>query len=54
VDQDVPGDLETSDRYVLLPHLDSEGVLEEWYRYEAEATGRALREWREENGLRLK
>jgi hypothetical protein len=95
LDEEVPNDLETSARYVLLPHkaeldlgkrlalrftenelpgsynriagffrhkgayarfkdlLDSEGALERWYRYEADATERALREWCAENDLQL-
>jgi hypothetical protein len=95
VDEKVPDDFETSDRYLLLPHkseldlgkglalrfaasdlphcydrivgffrhkgayarfkdlLDSEGALERWYKYEAEATERALRDWCAENDIRL-
>jgi len=95
LDEEVPDDLETSDRYVSLPHkvdldlgkrlalrfaaselpycrdriadffrhkgayarfkdlLDSEGALERWYKYEAEATERALRDWCAENGIQL-
>jgi len=95
LDEEVPDDLETSDRYLLLPHkteldlgkglalrfaaselphcydrivgffrhkgayarfkglLDSEGALERWYKYEAEATESALREWCAENDIQL-
>jgi hypothetical protein len=95
LDEDVPHDLETSDRYLVLPHkteldlgkglalrfavgelphcydrivgffrrkgayarfkdlLDSEGALERWYKYEAEATGKALRDWCAENDIHL-
>src|SRR5436190_5374505 len=87
VDEDTPDDLETSDRYIAVPHkndldlgnrlalrfveeqlpqrldtivdffrrrgayarfkdlVSSEGYLEKWYAYEAEATEHALREW---------
>jgi hypothetical protein len=95
LDEEVPPDLETSDRYLLLPHkteldlgkglalrftaselshsydrvvgffrhkgayarfkdlLDSEGALERWHEYEAEATDRALRDWCAENDIHL-
>jgi Uncharacterised protein family (UPF0158) len=95
VDEEVPADLETSDRYIPVPHktelnlgkglalrfvaselpdsydrvagffrhrgayarfkdlLDSEGALERWYRYEAEASEKALRDWCAENDIRL-
>ena len=95
LDEEVPDDLETSDRYLLVPHktdldlgkglalrfaaselphcydrivgfflrkgaysrfkdlLDSEGILERWYKYEAEATERALRDWCSENRIQL-
>lgn len=33
--------------------LESEGVLEQWYEYENEATERALREWCALNGIRI-
>jgi hypothetical protein len=33
--------------------LGSHGLLDEWYRFEEEATAVALREWCESNGLRL-
>jgi hypothetical protein len=33
--------------------LESMGLLEEWYRFEAEATGRALRDWCAENGIEV-
>ena len=32
----------------------SKGMLEAWYKYEAQAVERALRTWSEENGLQLK
>jgi hypothetical protein len=95
LDEGVPDDLETSDRYLLVPHktdldlgkglalrfaaselphcydrivdffrhkgayarfkdlLDSEGTLERWYKYEAEATDKALRDWLFTKALRL-
>lgn len=95
LDEEVPDDLESSDRYLLLPHkteldlgkglalrftavelphrydpvvgyfrhkgayarfkdlLDSEGALARWYKYEADATERALREWCAENDIHL-
>ena len=95
LDDEVPDDLETSDRYLLLPHkteldlgkglalrftgselphcyervvaffghkgayarfkdlLDSQGALEQWYKYEAGAIERALRDWCAENDIRL-
>ena len=95
LDEEVPDDLETSDRYLLLPHrteldlgkalalrfaaselphcydrivgffrhkgayarfkdlLDSEGALERWYTYEAEATESALRDWCADNDIQL-
>ena len=34
--------------------LSSEGLLEKWYEFEAEATERALREWAEANGIHVK
>ena len=33
--------------------LDSEGALELWYKYEAEATEKALRDWCAENDIQL-
>ena len=95
LDEEIPNDLEASDRYLLLPHkteldlgiglalgftaselpdcfdrvpdffrhkgayarfkdlLDSQGALERWYRYEADATERALREWAADNDVQL-
>jgi hypothetical protein len=92
---DVPDDLETSDRYLAVPHkndldlgrrlalryvaqelparydqvegifqrqraysrfkdlLESEGVLEAWYVFEADAVERALRQWCAENGIEI-
>ena len=94
-EEDVPDDLEISDRYVPIPHkndldlgtqlalrfareelphrfgtiadffrhrgayarfkdlLSSEGCLEKWYAYEAEATEQALRDWCEANEIQL-
>ena len=94
-DEDLPQDLETSDRYLAIPHkndldlgnslarrfveehlpnryadvegffrsrgayarfkdlLVSEGCLEKWYAFEAEATERALREWCNANEIHL-
>ena len=95
LDEEVPRDLETSDRYLVLPHkteldlgrdlalrfavselphcydrivgffrrkgayarlkdlLASEGALERWYKYEAEATEKALKEWCAKNDIHL-
>jgi hypothetical protein len=95
LDEEIPEDLDTSDRYVLVPHktdlglgkalalrfaanelrhcydriagffrekgayarfkdlLDSEGMLDPWYRYEAVATERALRDWCADHGVQL-
>jgi len=95
LDEEVPGDLETADRYLALPHkteldlgkglalrfaaselphcydqivsyfrrkgayarfkdlLESEGALERWYQYEAEATDKALRDWCVESDIHL-
>jgi hypothetical protein len=33
--------------------LESMGLMEEWYSFEAEATGRALRDWCAENGIEV-
>jgi hypothetical protein len=94
-DEDVPDDLDASDRYVLVPHkteldlgrklalrfvasalpesydqvvsffrkrgayarlkrlLESNGALERWYEYEAEAIEKGLREWCADNGIAL-
>jgi len=93
LEEKVPDDLETSDRYLPLPHkvdldlgkrialrfaaselpdcydriaeffrhkkayarfkdlLESEGALERWYKYEAQATERVLRDWCAENDI---
>lgn len=95
LDDDVPDDLEVSDRYVAIPHktdlelgrdlalrfvaeqlpdrytqvygffqrqgaysrfkdlLESCGVLEQWYGFEADAAERALRQWCAETGIEL-
>lgn len=95
LDEEVPEDLETSDRYLQIPHkteldlgkglalrfaaselpdcyeqvveffrrkgayarfkdlLDAEGALDQWYKYEANAIERALREWCAENDIKL-
>jgi hypothetical protein len=95
IDEDLPDDLETSDRYIAIPHkndhdlgrplalrfvarelpeqagrvtgffrhkgayarfkdlLESEGLLETWYKFEAEASETALREWCAENGIEI-
>jgi Uncharacterised protein family (UPF0158) len=94
-EEDLPDDLETSDRYIAVPHkndldlgshlalrfaneqlphrfaairavfqqrgayarfkelLSSEGCLDKWYAYEAEATEQALRAWCEANEIQL-
>jgi hypothetical protein len=94
-DEEVPPDLEASDRYLEIPHkndldlgrqlvrrfvedrlahrvkhvedifrrrgayghfkefLAAEGLLEQWYAFEAEATEQALRAWCRENKIRL-
>jgi hypothetical protein len=33
--------------------LQSEGLLQKWYKFEQESVEQALREWCEENGLRV-
>ena len=95
VDEDIPDDLETSDRCVAVPHkndlglgkrlalrfaaeelpgfyeqaaaifrrkggysrfkrlLETKGVLETWYEFEARATERALKEWCAQNDIPL-
>ena len=95
MDEEVPEDLDTSDRYISVPHkndldlgknlvlrfaaqempdshervrsifqrrgayarfkqlLETKGVLEKWYRFEAEANDKALRAWCAENGMRI-
>ena len=94
-EEEVPADLETSDRYIAIPHkndldlgrnlalrfvaqelperygraeaffrskgayarfkqlLESEGVLEKWYQFEAESVEKALRAWCAENGIQF-
>lgn len=94
-EEEVPDDLETSDRYIAIPHkneldlgrslalrfaaqelperygrakaffrsrgayarfkqlLESEGVLEKWYQFEAESVEQALRDWCAENSIQL-
>lgn len=94
-EETVPDDLETSDRYLEIPHkndldlgvrlvflfvdvrlphqharvsdifrhrgaygrfkdlLAEERCLDEWYAFEAEATGRALRDWCKEHDIRV-
>jgi len=95
LDEEVPDDLETSDRYLVVPHktdldlgrslalrfagselrdchdqvlaffrrrgayarfknlLESKGALQRWYKYEAESTEKALKDWCVENGIRI-
>ncbi len=95
VDEELPDDLDTSDRYLVVPHkteldlgrglavrfaaqelpdskervmnifrrkgaygrfkqlLEDNGALEKWYKFEAEATEKALREWCAENGIQI-
>ena len=92
-EEEVPDDIETSDRYIAIPHkndlnlgrnlalrfvaqelperheraraffrsrgayarfkqlLESEGVLEKWYEFEAESVEQALRDWCAENNI---
>ncbi len=94
-EEEVPDDLETSDRYIAIPHkndlglgrdlalrfaeqelperyerakaffrsrgayarfkklLESEGVLEKWYKFEEESVEQALRDWCAENSIQL-
>ena len=94
-EEEVPDDLETSDRYIAIPHkndlglgrslalrfaeqelpqcyerakaffrsrgdyarfkqlLESEGVLEKWYKFEEESVEKALRDWCAENDIQL-
>jgi hypothetical protein len=94
-EEELPDDLDTSDRYIKVPHkndldlgkdlvlrfaeeqlphrlgtieaffrhrgayarlkelLSSEGCLEKWYAYEAEATDQALRDWCSANEIQL-
>jgi hypothetical protein len=58
LEEEIPEDLETSDRYIAIPHkndlkelLASEGCLDKWYAFEAESTERALRNWCSENDI---
>jgi len=95
IEDEVPADIETSDRYLAIPHkndldlgrklalrfvarelpecyeraegffrrkgayahfkqlLESEGVLEKWYKFEEESVERALRDWCAENDIQL-
>ena len=95
LDEEVPEDLETSDRYIAIPHkndlnlgrdlalsfvdqalpddyntvvgffrrkgaysrfkklLESRGVLDAWFAFEAHAVEAALRQWCEENDVQL-
>lgn len=95
MDEELPEDLDTSDRYISVPHkndldlgrnlvlrfaaqemsdsyervrsifqrkgayarfkdlLETKGLLENWYRFEAEAHDKALREWCAENGIQI-
>ena len=95
MDEEIPDDLETSDRYIAIPHkndldlgkklalrfvaeelperyartevffrsrgayahfkqlLESEGVLEKWYKFEAESVEKALRGWCAENDVQF-
>lgn len=95
MDEEIPEDLDTSDRYISVPHkndldlgrklvlrfaaqempqaydrvraifqrkgaysrfkdfLQSEGQLEKWYKFEAEAHDKALREWCADNGIQI-
>ncbi len=95
LEQNIPEDIETSDRYIAVPHkndfhlgqslvmsfidqelpedyntiasyfrkkgayrrfkelLESRGVLEVWYAFEANATNKALLDWCQENSIQL-
>jgi hypothetical protein len=95
MDEEVPEDLDTSDRYISVPHkndldlgrrlvlrfveqempdaysevraifqrkgaygrfkglLESQGQLEKWYRFEADAHEKALREWCADNDIQI-
>ena len=95
LEEEIPDDLETSNRYIAIPHkndldlgsdlalrfaaaelpglynrvqrffrqrgayarfkelLASEGCLDKWYEFEAEATERALRNWCTENDINM-
>jgi hypothetical protein len=94
-EEEVPDDLETSDRYIAIPHkndldlgrnlalrfvaqelperygrvkdcfrsrgayarfkevLESEGVIERWYKFEAESVEKVLRGWCAESGIQI-
>jgi len=95
LDEELPDDLDTSDRYLVVPHkteldlgknlallfaaqelpdsyervasifqskgaygrfkqlLEDNGILENWYKFEAEASDKALREWCAENDIQI-
>jgi hypothetical protein len=95
LEEEIPDDLETSDRYIAIPHkndldlgselalgfaaeelpdsygrvegffqhrgaharfkefLAAKGCLDRWYKFEAESTERALRNWCAENGIEI-
>jgi hypothetical protein len=95
MDEEVPDDLDTSDRYISVPHkndldlgkrlvwpfaaremadsyetvrsifarrgaygrfkrlLETNGLLDKWYRFEEEAHDKALRQWCAENGIQI-
>ncbi len=95
LDEELPDDLDTSDRYLIVPHkteldlgkhlalrfaanelpdsyeqvasvfrskgaygrfkqvLEAKGVLEKWYKFEEEATEKALREWCAANDIQI-
>ena len=95
MDEELPNDVGTSDRYLVVPHkteldlgrnlafrfaaqelpdsyervtsifrrkgaygrfkqlLEDNGVLAKWYKFEAEATEKALREWCAANGIQI-
>lgn len=95
LDEELPDDLDTSDRYLVVPHkteldlgknlalrfaaqelpdsyeqvasifrskgayarfkqlLEDNGVLEKWYKFEAEASDKALREWCAANDIQI-
>ncbi len=95
LDEELPDDLDTSDRYLAVPHkteldlgknlalrfaarelpdfyeqvasifrskgaygrfkqlLEDNGVLQNWYKFEAEASNKALREWCAENDIQI-
>lgn len=95
MDEELPEDIDTSERYLMVPHknelglgkklalrfaarelsgsygqveaifrrkgaygrfkqlLEEKGLLQDWYRFEEEATDKALREWCAENDIRI-